>query len=396
MPVDVVVGLQWGDEGKGKIVDLLAPTYDIVARFGGGPNAGHTIYVDGIKHVLHTIPSGVFHPHIKNVIGNGVVLDPVCLKKEIEELEALGIDVKSNLLISKKAHLILPTHVLLDKAHDKVGTTNKGIGPTYTDKVARNGLRVDDLLTKNLWSWKTKYQDIAATHGSSLNMDEETTKAYVEAEDEWRNAVTFLQGLQLIDTETYLNDALDSGKEILAEGAQGSLLDIDFGTYPYVTSSTTISAGACSGLGIPPTKVRGIVGVFKAYCTRVGSGPFRSEIEGELAETLRQVGNEFGATTGRPRRIGWLDIPALKYAVMLNGVTELAMMKADVLSGLETVNVCTGYDEQATMYTEFEGWSDVSLENVQLTRYIEHIENAVHCKIGLLSTGPDRKQTLLI
>lgn len=394
--VDIVVGLQWGDEGKGKIVDLLAPTYDIVARFQGGPNAGHTIYVDGIKHVLHTIPSGIFHSHVKNVIGNGVVLDPVCLKKEVEELEGQGIDVRSNLLISKKAHLILPTHVLLDKAHDKVGTTHKGIGPAYTDKIARSGLRVGDLLDA---SWETRYQDMTAIHGNSLNMDEETTKTYVEAEDAWRNAVTFLQTLQLVDTETYLNDAIDSGQEILAEGAQGSLLDVDFGTYPYVTSSNTISACACTGLGIAPTKIRNVVGIFKAYSTRVGSGPFPSEQNNEIGEKIRSTGNEYGATTGRPRRIGWLDMPALKYAIMLNGITELAMMKADVLRDFETVKVCTGYDEQSTMYSEFEGWSFPlpwapfkRLEEISssLETYVKYIEDTVNVKISLISLGTGR------
>lgn len=392
--VDILVGLQWGDEGKGKIVDLLAPTYNIIARFQGGPNAGHTIYVDGVKHVLHTIPSGIFHPHVKNVIGNGVVIDPVCLKKEVEELENLGIDVRSNLLISKKIHLILPTHVLLDKAHDKVGTTNKGIGPAYTDKIARSGLRVGDLLDA---SWETRYQDMTATHGNDLNMDEETTKAYIEAEDEWRNAVTFLQGLQLIDTETYLNDAINSGQEILAEGAQGSLLDVDFGTYPYVTSSNTISGGACTGLGIAPTKIRNVVGVFKAYSTRVGSGPFPSEQDNEIGEKIRSVGNEYGATTGRPRRIGWLDMPALKYAIMLNGVTELAMMKADVLCGFETVKVCTGYDNQSTMYTEFPGWRTLSKQSYselpqELLSYIDFIETSVGIRINMISTGPERRE----
>lgn len=393
--VDIVVGLQWGDEGKGKIVDLLAPSYDIVARFQGGPNAGHTLKSNGTTHVLHSIPSGVFHPNIKNVIGNGVVIDPVLLKKEIEDLSEVGIDVKSNLLISKKAHLILPTHILLDKAHDKVGTTHKGIGPAYTDKTARNGLRVGDLLYGD---WRTEYQDNVTTHGNILLMDEQTTKEYLDLEERWLDSIRFLLTLQIINTEYYLNESIAAGKYVLAEGAQGSLLDVDFGSYPYVTSSNTISAAACVGLGIPPTRINGIVGVFKSYCTRVGNGPFPTEVDDELAEKIRTIGNEFGATTGRPRRIGWLDIPALRYAIMLSGVTELAMMKPDVLSDFDTIKVCTGYDEQATMYQEFESWKGPLGKELpeQLKEYINYIELQVGVPIRVVSIGPDRSETCLL
>jgi adenylosuccinate synthase len=385
--VDVVVGLQWGDEGKGKLVDLLTPLYDIVARFQGGPNAGHTIYIDENKYVLHTIPSGILHPHTQNVIGSGVVIDPICLQKEVGELEALGIDVKSRLFISKKAHLILPTHILLDKAHDKVGTTHKGIGPAYTDKIARNGLRVGDILNN---IWRTQYQDMVVVHGNILKMDEQTTKEYTEAEDRWFESIEFLRGLQLVDTEEYLNSAIMQDKNILAEGAQGTMLDVDFGNYPYVTSSNTVAGAACTGLGIAPTKIKNVIGVFKAYATRVGNGPFPSEQDNEIGEQIRSVGNEYGSTTGRPRRVGWLDMPALKYAVMLNGVTELAMMKADVLSGFETIKVCTGYDEQSTMYTEFEGWNEKGISPA-LQNYIDYIYNYVGVKITLVSVGRDRK-----
>lgn len=343
MPVDVLLGLQWGDEGKGKIVDVLAPKYDVIARFQGGPNAGHTLEFDGIKHVLHQIPSGIFHESIINVIGNGVVLDPVIFKREVEALSKLNVDVQSRLFISKKAALILPSHSQLDAAYEaskgekKIGSTLKGIGPTYQDKVARLGLRVGDILSPE---FRKKYDSLKAGHLKILEFYNYSDD-FVEKEKAFFEAVEFLKSCRLIDSEYFLNGHLNAGKKILAEGAQGSLLDIDFGSYPFVTSSNTTAAGACTGLGIAPGNIGKVYGIFKAYCTRVGSGPFPTELFDETGEKLRAIGHEFGATTGRPRRCGWLDMPALNYAIMINKVSSLFMMKADVLTGFDPVKVCT-------------------------------------------------------
>ncbi len=342
---DVLLGLQWGDEGKGKIVDVLTPEYDIIARFQGGPNAGHTLEFNGIKHVLHTIPSGIFHPTALNIVGNGVVIDPVIFKKEIDALVKMGVDVKAKLLISKRAHLILPTHRLLDaaseasKGKNKIGSTLKGIGPTYMDKTGRNGLRVGDVERHD---FKEKYNALVEKHKQLLSFHNYEYNL-AELEPAWFEGIEALKQLQLIESEHYLNNALAAGKKVLAEGAQGSLLDIDFGSYPFVTSSNTVCSGACSGLGIAPNRIGNVIGIFKAYCTRVGSGPFPTELEDEVGEKIRQIGREFGSTTGRARRTGWLDIPALKYAIMINGVTELIMMKADVLSDFDTLKICTHY-----------------------------------------------------
>jgi adenylosuccinate synthase len=417
--VDVLLGLQWGDEGKGKIVDVLTPAYDIIARFQGGPNAGHTLEFNGIKHVLHTIPSGIFHPVAINIVGNGVVIDPVIFKKELDALSKLGVDVKAKLLISKRAHLILPTHRLIDaaseaaKGKNKIGSTLKGIGPTYMDKTGRNGLRIGDIETNE---FKEKYNALVEKHKQLLSFYNFEYNLQ-ELEPAWFEAIDVLKELQFIDTEHYLNNAMVSGKKVLAEGAQGSLLDIDFGSYPFVTSSNTICAGACNGLGIAPNKIGNVIGIFKAYCTRVGSGPFPTELENEIGEKIRAVGREFGATTGRPRRTGWLDIPALKYAVMVNGVTELMMMKADILSEFENIEVCThyNYNGQVIDYLPYnidpsyikpititlKGWNRdlTSIENkqdlpVELLDYVQFIEKAVNTKITIVSVGPDRKQTI--
>ena len=419
MKADVLLGLQWGDEGKGKIVDVLTPAYDIIARFQGGPNAGHTLEFNGIKHVLHTIPSGIFHPVAINIVGNGVVIDPVIFKKELDALSKLGVDVKAKLLISKRAHLILPTHRLIDaaseaaKGKNKIGSTLKGIGPTYMDKTGRNGLRIGDIETNE---FKEKYNALVEKHKQLLSFYNFEYNLQ-ELEPAWFEAIDVLKELQFIDTEHYLNNALVSGKKVLAEGAQGSLLDIDFGSYPFVTSSNTICAGACNGLGIAPNKIGNVIGIFKAYCTRVGSGPFPTELENEIGEKIRAVGREFGATTGRPRRTGWLDIPALKYAVMVNGVTELMMMKADILSEFENIEVCThyNYNGQVIDYLPYnidpsyikpititlKGWNRdlTSIENkqdlpVELLDYVQYIEKAVNTKITIVSVGPDRKQTI--
>ena len=347
MTVDVLLGLQWGDEGKGKIVDVLTNNYDIIARFQGGPNAGHTLEFDGIKHVLHTIPSGIFHKDSINIVGNGVVIDPVIFQKEIEALENLNVDIRSNLFISRKAHLILPTHKLLDAASEiakgkaKIGSTLKGIGPTYMDKTGRNGLRIGDI---NSSDFNEKYSKLVSKHKNLLKDNPELLNDFDSMEKEWFEGIEIIKSFQLIDSENYIHKAQRAGKKILAEGAQGTLLDIDFGSYPFVTSSNTISAGACTGLGIAPNKIGDVFGIFKAYCTRVGSGPFPTELFDEVGETIGKVGNEFGATTGRKRRCGWIDIPALKYAIEINGVTKLMMMKADVLSGLEHIKVCTHYN----------------------------------------------------
>ncbi len=353
MKVDVLLGLQWGDEGKGKIVDVLTPKYDIIARFQGGPNAGHTIEFEGNKFILHTIPSGIFNKNTTNVIGNGVIIDPFILQKELNNLKVKNIDPSANLLVSKKAHLILPTHRLLDAAYEqamgkgKIGSTLKGIGPTYTDKIARKGLRVGDLTSgkfaEKYESLKSKHLEILRFHEFDYENHKLDGVLFGEYEGKWFEAAETLKKLEHIDSEYFINRALESGKKILAEGAQGSLLDIEFGSYPFVTSSNTITAGVCSGLGISPKKVGKVYGIFKAYCTRVGSGPFPTELENEEGQKLRDVGREFGSTTGRPRRCGWLDLPALNYAIMLNGVDELLMMKADVLSPFDSIKVCTAY-----------------------------------------------------
>lgn len=418
--VDILLGLQWGDEGKGKIVDVITPSYDIVARFQGGPNAGHTLEFNGIKHVLHTIPSGIFHDHVKNVIGNGVVIDPIVFAKEISALKERGVNIQDRLLISRKAHLILPTHRILDAASEaekgkgKIGSTLKGIGPTYMDKTGRNGLRVGDILEPEFLD---KYNSLVAKHRGIL-ANYNFPYDVAELEKEWMTGVETLRSLQIIDSEHYINNALLSGKKVLAEGAQGSLLDIDFGSYPFVTSSNTVAAGACTGLGIAPSRVGQVLGIFKAYCTRVGSGPFPTELEDETGEQMRQIGREFGSTTGRPRRCGWLDIPALKYACMINGVTELIMMKTDVLSGFETLQVCTHYSlngekidyfpydidpsKVQPIYTEVKGWnSDLtgmrSMEDlpVEVTDYIAFIEQQLEIPVTFVSVGPDRTQTII-
>ncbi len=425
MKAEVLLGLQWGDEGKGKIVDVLTPKYDIIARFQGGPNAGHTLEFNGIKHVLHTIPSGIFHETTMNVIGNGVVIDPTVLKREIDKLKEMGVDVKKRLVVSRRAHLILPTHCLLDKASEaakgkeKIGSTLKGIGPTYMDKTGRNGLRVGDIDASD---FKEKYNTLVAKHRELLkfhNADEDPAP-YEKA---WFEGIETLRELTRIDSEHYVNEALAAGKKVLAEGAQGSLLDIDFGTYPFVTSSNTMCAGACTGLGIAPGRIGGVIGIFKAYCTRVGSGPFPTELLDTVEENgpgtqMRKVGNEFGSTTGRPRRCGWLDIPALKYAIMINGVTELIMMKADVLSIFDTIRVCTAYRIDGKVmdklpydivnkviepvYIDLKGWkADLTQTTsaaempMELNDYIAFIERETGVPISIVSVGPDRKQTLL-
>lgn len=419
--VDLLLGLQWGDEGKGKIVDVLTKEYDIIARFQGGPNAGHTLEFDGIKHVLHTIPSGIFHENAINVVGNGVVIDPVIFKKELDNLEKFNIDIESKLFISRKAHLILPTHRLLDAASEaskgkaKIGSTLKGIGPTYMDKTGRNGMRVGDLEFED---WKTKYRALADKHEAMIGFyDVDIQYNLNELETEFYKAVEILKKLTFIDSEEYIFNAQAEGKKILAEGAQGSLLDIDFGTYPYVTSSNTTAAGACTGLGVAPNKIKRVLGIFKAYTTRVGSGPFPTELFDEDGARMAKIGNEFGATTGRPRRCGWLDLVALKYAVQINGVTELMMMKADVLSGFDTIKVCTSYkykgeeikhlpynieEEYVTpVYTEMKGWSkDLTKLSkaaelpATLNDYITFLEEQLNVPIKIVSVGPDRLQTI--
>ncbi|MBM55776.1 MAG: adenylosuccinate synthase [Euryarchaeota archaeon] len=422
MKADVLLGLQWGDEGKGKIVDVLTPKYNVIARFQGGPNAGHTLIFDGKKHVLHTIPSGIFRDNTLNVVGNGVVVDPVIFKKEIDALFERGVDPTKSLVISRKAHLIMPTHGLLDAASEqakgkaKIGSTLKGIGPTYMDKTGRNGLRVGDIESPH---FKERYEALRAKHVRMLKQYPEYSYDLSQYEDAWLAAVESLKNFKLIDSEHVLNNALNDGHGILAEGAQGTMLDIDFGTYPYVTSSNTITAGACTGLGVAPNKIGEVFGIFKAYCTRVGSGPFPTELEDATGEKLREAGMEFGATTGRPRRCGWLDLPQLKYAVMVNGVTQLCMMKADVLGEFDEIQVCTHYmhngekidylpyginpDEVQPVYETFEGWpGDLTglrkVENIpaSLMSYVRMIEDVVGVKVSILSVGPDREQTLLL
>ena len=421
MAVDLLLGLQWGDEGKGKIVDVLTSNYNIIARFQGGPNAGHTLVFNGMKHVLHTIPSGIFHEDAVNLVGNGVVIDPVIFKAELDKLAAQNVDYKKALVISRKAHLILPTHRLLDAASEtakgkaKIGSTLKGIGPTYMDKTGRNGIRVGDLELDN---WKEKYRALANKHESMVafyNVDLQYNLDELEAE--FFEAIKVLKSLKFIDSEEYLHQAQRDNKSILAEGAQGSLLDIDFGTYPFVTSSNTTAAGACTGLGIAPNTIGEVFGIFKAYTTRVGSGPFPTELFDEDGETMGRVGNEFGATTGRSRRCGWLDLVALRYACQVNGVTQLMMMKADVLSGFKALKVCTAYNYKGSeinhlpynvdpenvtpIYTDFEGWKeDLTAMNNESTlpaaliTYIYFLEKELQIPIKVVSVGPDRKQTI--
>ncbi|SMO76333.1 adenylosuccinate synthase [Solitalea koreensis] len=424
MQVDVLLGLQWGDEGKGKIVDVLSPEYDLIARFQGGPNAGHTLEFNGNKYVLNTIPSGIFNENTMNLIGNGVVIDPIIIKREIDNLIKNGTDpIKSGkLVIAKKAHLILPTHQLLDAAYEgvmgdkKIGSTLKGIGPTYSDKIGRKGLRVGDT---QLADFNEKYQRIKNQHLAILDQYKFDYSDLAEREAKFFEAVELLKQLKQVDSEHFVNSYLKSGKKVLAEGAQGTLLDIDFGSYPYVTSSNTTTAGACTGLGIAPNRIGSVIGIFKAYCTRVGGGPFPTELNDETGEELRKIGHEFGATTGRARRTGWIDLPALKYAIMLNGVTELVMTKADVLSGFEKINVCTHYDymgekidympydintiEAVPVLKEMDGWHEdltgiTKVEQIpaKLMEYIKYLEQELEVPVKYLSVGPDRTQTLIL
>ena len=428
MKVDVILGLQWGDEGKGKIVDVFTPHYDIIARFQGGPNAGHTIEFDGKKFVLHTIPSGIFHPSTINLIGNGVIIDPYIFIREIDKLAEAGIHAEKNLLISNRAHLILPTHRMLDavsefrKGQSKIGSTLKGIGPAYTDKIARNGLRIGNL---NENDFMERYRLLKEMHLHTIRSCDGDLAGFTldgisfeEYEKKWFEAVDRMKVFRRVEGEQFLNKSLDEGKSVLAEGAQGTLLDVDFGSYPFVTSSSTIAAGVCSGLGISPHRIGRIYGIFKAYCTRVGSGPFPTELMDETGTILRCNGNEFGSTTGRPRRCGWLDLPALKYAIMLNGVDTLIMMKADVLNTFEKIKVCSNYriggqiqdefpfelsDETLEpVYKELNGWN-MPLNNIgsfdafpiQLSEYIGFIEKETGVAVEMVSIGPDRTQTLI-
>ena len=419
MKLDVLLGLQWGDEGKGKIVDVLTPKYNVIARFQGGPNAGHSLEFNGIKHVLHTIPSGIFHSNTLNIIGNGVVIDPVIFKKEIDALEKMGVDAHKNLHISKKAHLILPTHRLLDAASEaakgvaKIGSTLKGIGPTYMDKTGRNGIRVGDISRPDFME---KYKFLVEKHLEMLRHFDFSFDLN-EVEPAFLEGIQHLKTFIHIDSEHVVNKAMKEGSSVLAEGAQGSLLDIDFGSYPFVTSSNTISAGACTGLGVAPNKIGEVLGIFKAYCTRVGSGPFPTELDNEVGENIRQIGREFGATTGRPRRCGWLDLPALRYSIMINGVTQLIMTKADVLSGFEQIKVCTHYSINGELtkdfpfdidpsivspvYDSLTGWSEDltgmrTFDELPTTfrNYITYIETALEVPITIVSVGPDREQTI--
>ncbi len=418
MKVDVVLGLQWGDEGKGKIVDVLANSYPVIARFQGGPNAGHSLHFEGKKFVLHTVPSGVFRKNAVNIIGNGVVIDPIIFREECMEIEATGVPVRERVVISKKAHLILPTHRIIDAAQEaakgksKIGSTLKGIGPTYMDKTGRNGLRVGDVLAADFadrfLTLKNKHIAYLAQYDYEYNAEEK--------ESEWMEAVEYLKTFKLVDGEYTANKYLVENKKILAEGAQGTMLDVDFGSYPFVTSSSTTCAGVCTGLGVAPTKIGKVYGIFKAYCTRVGSGPFPTELNDETGEELRKKGFEFGATTGRPRRTGWLDLPALKYAIMLDGVTELIMMKADVLDTFDTIKVAVGYKvdgvetdqvpydtyaEIEPIYKEFKGWnkdlSQITREEelpFEFMNYVRFIEKELNVPISVISLGPDRVQTI--
>ncbi len=420
MKVDVLLGLQWGDEGKGKIVDVLAPKYDVVARFQGGPNAGHTLEFDGIKHVLHQIPSGIFRNKTRNIIGNGVVLDPIVFRTEIEKLSKYNLNVRANLFISKKATLIVPTHRLLDQAQEKakgdqkIGSTLKGIGPSYQDKIGRQGLRVGDVLSDN---FESKFKKLTEIHFEILK-NHSIEFNWPELETQFFESVSFLKQFNLIDSEYFINDELNKNSSVLAEGAQGSLLDIDFGSYPFVTSSNTVTAGACTGLGIAPSRIGEVYGIFKAYSTRVGSGPFPTELMDDEGEKMRKQGNEFGSTTGRPRRCGWIDLPSLKYSIMINGVTQLLMMKADVLSIFSVIKICTHYklsdgtitetlpyeivNQKITpVYTELPGWNTPLSGTVEsglpskLMDYVTFLEKALNVPISMISIGPDRSQTIL-
>ena len=423
MAVDVLLGLQWGDEGKGKIVDVLSSEFDLIARFQGGPNAGHTLEFDNQKYVLNTIPSGIFNDKAMNLIGNGVVIDPIILKRELDNLKKNGFDpvADGKLCIARKAHLILPTHQLLDAASEsnmgagKIGSTLKGIGPTYMDKTGRNGLRVGDTM---LVDFRERYDRLVAKHKSILSHYGEIPD-FSEREQAFFEGVELLKNIPQVDSEHFVNQYLREGKKVLAEGAQGTMLDIDFGSYPFVTSSNTTTAGACTGLGIAPGKIGSVIGIFKAYCTRVGSGPFPTELEDETGENLRRIGHEFGATTGRPRRCGWIDLPALKYAIMLNGVTELVMTKADVLSGFETIYACTHYKHNGEtidympydinavktepVFEPIDGWAEdiTKIREIheipaKLSAYIQYLEKHLEVPIKYLSVGPDRVQTLIL
>ncbi|MFM6954092.1 MAG: adenylosuccinate synthase [Sphingobacteriaceae bacterium] len=423
MAVDVLLGLQWGDEGKGKIVDVLSPDYDLIARFQGGPNAGHTLEFNGQKFVLNTIPSGIFNPKTMNLIGNGVVIDPIILKRELDGLKARGFDpvADKKLVIARRAHLILPTHQLLDAASEsrmgigKIGSTLKGIGPTYMDKTGRNGLRVGDT---SLPDFKERYQKLVNKHLSILTYYGDVPD-FSEKEQAFFEAIETLKAIPQVDSEHFVNHYLQQGKKVLAEGAQGTMLDVDFGSYPFVTSSNTTTAGACTGLGIAPKNIGKVVGIFKAYCTRVGGGPFPTELEDETGEKLRAIGHEFGATTGRPRRCGWIDLPALKYAILLNGVSEMVMTKADVLSGFETIYACTHYlyNGEKIDYMPYDinalpatpvleaipGWNEdltgIRTENeipLKLQNYIAYLEKHLGVPVRYLSVGPDREQTLIL
>ena len=423
MSIDLLLGLQWGDEGKGKIVDVLTSGYKIIARFQGGPNAGHTLVFNGKKHVLHTIPSGIFHENKINIIGNGVVIDPVILRNELKNLEAEGIDYKKSLLISRKAHLILPTHRLIDaaseksKGKNKIGSTLKGIGPTYMDKTGRNGFRVGDLEAKN---WIEKYSELKSKHKRLIDFFNVSLEYnFEELEKEFFESIKSLKNLNFIDSEEYIYQEQNKGSSILAEGAQGSLLDVDFGTYPFVTSSNTTAAGACTGLGVSPNSIKEVFGIFKAYTTRVGSGPFPTELFDSNGKRMGKVGNEFGATTGRPRRCGWLDLVALRYSCQINGVTKLMMMKSDVLSGFKSIKVCTSYEYKGEkirympydindnslkpIYDEFEGWeNDITKINdfdklpMNLKKYVSYLEKELNIPITIISVGPDRLQTIIV
>ncbi|MEN8116342.1 MAG: adenylosuccinate synthase [Bacteroidota bacterium] len=422
MKVDVLLGLQWGDEGKGKIVDVLTPEYDVITRFQGGPNAGHTLEFNNIKHVLHTIPSGIFRDNKINIIGNGVVIDPIVFKKEIDSLNKIGVDISKNLYISKKAHMILPTHRILDAASEqkkgdtKIGSTLKGIGPTYKDKIGRDGLRVGDLLH----NFEDKYNTRIENHKVMLTeyFKYDYTEILDECERDWFEGVGVLKSFNIVDTEHMIDELMNKNKSILAEGAQGTLLDIDFGSYPFVTSSNTICAGACTGLGIAPQKIGRVYGIFKAYCTRVGMGPFPTELLDDTGNKMRDAGNEYGSTTGRPRRCGWLDLVALKYSVMLNGVTELIMMKGDVLDDFETIKICVGYeidgevvehfpfelnDNVKPVYVELPGWktnlTGIKNQNEfpeELNNYINFIEDEMGIPVSIASVGPNREQTIFL
>lgn len=418
MKIDVLLGLQWGDEGKGKIVDVLTPEYDVIARFQGGPNAGHSLEFNHIRHILHTIPSGIFHEDKLNMIGNGVVIDPVIFQKEIQALREMGLKPEKNIVISKKAHLILPSHRILDAASEaakgvtKIGSTLKGIGPTYMDKTGRNGLRIGDILFPD---FKDRYEFLTQKHQIILKQYNFPYKL-AEYEKEWFDGIELIKSFQLVDSEHLINELLNKDKKILAEGAQGTLLDIDFGSYPFVTSSNTICAGACTGLGIAPNRIGEVIGIVKAYCTRVGSGPFPTELSDATGELMRKTGHEFGSTTGRPRRCGWLDLPALKYSIMLNGVTQLIITKADVLNDFETIKICVGYKTKNGMinylpydldetiepvYTELKGWQkDITqMKNIrelpeELINYIGFIEKETGVPVSIISVGPDRNATV--